>query len=76
MAKVEWFGRSGSRRFLPRSRCVVEPLLRFAVRKRSRSCSASWARLRDREGGYTRMVSLAEFRLGDAGRKALIGLRR
>ena len=27
---------------------------------------------RDREGGYTRIVRLAEFRLGDAGRKALI----
>ena len=29
-------------------------------------------RFRDREGGYTRVVRLAEFRLGDAGRKALI----
>lgn len=29
-------------------------------------------RFRDREGGYTRIVRLAEFRLGDAGRKALI----
>lgn len=30
------------------------------------------ARFNDREGGYTRIVRLAEFRLGDAGRKALI----
>lgn len=29
-------------------------------------------RFRDRDGGYTRIVRLAEFRLGDAGRKALI----
>lgn len=29
-------------------------------------------RFRDRQGGYTRIVRLAEFRLGDAGRKALI----
>lgn len=29
-------------------------------------------RFRDREGGYTRVIRLAEFRLGDAGRKALI----
>ncbi len=29
-------------------------------------------RYRDREGGYTRVVRLAEFRLGDAGRKAII----
>ena len=29
-------------------------------------------KFRDREGGYTRIVRLAEFRLGDAGRKALI----
>ena len=29
-------------------------------------------RFREREGGYTRIVRLAEFRLGDAGRKALI----
>jgi len=29
-------------------------------------------RFRDRQGGYTRVVRLAEFRLGDAGRKALI----
>ncbi len=29
-------------------------------------------RFRDREGGYTRVVRLAEYRLGDAGRKALI----
>jgi large subunit ribosomal protein L17 len=29
-------------------------------------------RFNDREGGYTRIVRLAEFRLGDAGRKALI----
>jgi large subunit ribosomal protein L17 len=29
-------------------------------------------RFRDREGGYTRVVRLSEFRLGDAGRKALI----
>jgi len=30
------------------------------------------ARFRDRQGGYTRIVRLAEFRLGDAGRKAMI----
>lgn len=29
-------------------------------------------RFRDRDGGYTRVVRLAEYRLGDAGRKALI----
>lgn len=29
-------------------------------------------RFRERQGGYTRIVRLAEFRLGDAGRKALI----
>lgn len=29
-------------------------------------------RFRERDGGYTRIVRLAEFRLGDAGRKALI----
>lgn len=29
-------------------------------------------RFREREGGYTRVVRLAEFRLGDAGRKAII----
>ncbi|HEY0983936.1 bL17 family ribosomal protein [Schlesneria sp. T3-172] len=29
-------------------------------------------RFRERQGGYTRVVRLAEFRLGDAGRKALI----
>ena len=29
-------------------------------------------RFRERAGGYTRIVRLAEFRLGDAGRKALI----
>ena len=29
-------------------------------------------RFRARQGGYTRIVRLAEFRLGDAGRKALI----
>jgi large subunit ribosomal protein L17 len=29
-------------------------------------------RYRDRQGGYTRIVRLAEFRLGDAGRKAMI----
>lgn len=29
-------------------------------------------RFRDRDGGYTRVVRLAEFRLGDAGRKAII----
>lgn len=29
-------------------------------------------RFADRQGGYTRIVRLAEFRLGDAGRKALI----
>jgi large subunit ribosomal protein L17 len=29
-------------------------------------------RFRDRQGGYTRIVRLAEFRLGDAGRKALM----
>ena len=29
-------------------------------------------KFREREGGYTRIVRLAEFRLGDAGRKALI----
>jgi large subunit ribosomal protein L17 len=29
-------------------------------------------RFRDRQGGYTRIVRLAEFRLGDAGRKAVI----
>ncbi len=29
-------------------------------------------RFRDREGGYTRIVRLAEFRLGDAGRKAIL----
>ncbi len=29
-------------------------------------------RFREREGGYCRIVRLAEFRLGDAGRKALI----
>lgn len=29
-------------------------------------------KFRTREGGYTRIVRLAEFRLGDAGRKALI----
>ena len=29
-------------------------------------------RFRDREGGYTRIVRLAEFRLGDAGRKAMM----
>lgn len=29
-------------------------------------------RFRDREGGYTRVIRLAEYRLGDAGRKAII----
>jgi large subunit ribosomal protein L17 len=29
-------------------------------------------RFRDRPGGYTRVVRLAEFRLGDAGRKAIL----
>jgi large subunit ribosomal protein L17 len=29
-------------------------------------------RFRDREGGYTRIARLAEFRLGDAGRKAIL----
>lgn len=29
-------------------------------------------RFRDRDGGYTRIVRLAEFRLGDAGRRAMI----
>jgi large subunit ribosomal protein L17 len=29
-------------------------------------------RFRDRQGGYTRVVRLPEFRLGDAGRKAII----
>jgi len=29
-------------------------------------------RYRDRAGGYTRVVRLAEFRLGDAGRKAIL----
>jgi large subunit ribosomal protein L17 len=29
-------------------------------------------RFRDRQGGYTRVVRLAEYRLGDAGRKAIL----
>jgi large subunit ribosomal protein L17 len=29
-------------------------------------------RYRDRQGGYTRVIRLAEFRLGDAGRKAIL----